>query len=497
MTLRVVGIDLGTTTARVAWPEAETTRVFSLSAAASSSGGPPMPSAPDLDALFGAELTRLEHAGPVSAVVLAVPVDADPIERLRLRQTARRHGFDAVRLLSSPVAAAVASARAGDLAGRVLVLDLGDRGLAASAVMVAPGRLDVVSAGLCPVAGGERLDEIAAAALVELAGPDAAPSLAQAAHREARAARHALTEHFEVRVTLDAPGAGRRVVKLSRDQFEQRARPALMQAEATIRHVLGEAHWRPEDLDTVLLVGGGAYMPLARRFATEVTGRRVRVPELPETWAAVGAAAYAQSLWGEGPVLCVTEILPVAVRVPGLDGAPELLLPRGCPLPASATCCRPADLPLRLEGAPGDVAPEASFGGAPVYAVASVEAGAAAGGSAGWAAPVTWTIEADEDAVLTVHPDAAHVVSRPETGGGLPVPPEPPVAATRRLPLVARRFEVLERTYAGLTEVGVPTPTALFDEGRAALATGPAGVPAALAVLDRLDALLEAHARAH
>jgi molecular chaperone DnaK len=355
MNLRVVGIDLGTTTARVAWPEAEATRVLSLSAPTRAPGaGPPVTSAaPDLDALFGAELARLEVSGPISGAVLAVPVDADPIERLRLRHTARRHGLDAVRLISSPVAAAVASVRGGDLAGRVLVLDLGDRGLAASAALIEPGRIDVVSAGLCPVAGGERLDEIAAAALVELAGPDAALPLGQAAHREARAARHALTEHFEVRVTLEAPGAGRRVVKLSRDQFEQRARPALMQAEATIRHVLGEAHWRPEDLDAVLLVGGGAYMPLARRFATEVTGRRVRMPELPETWAAVGAAAYAQSLWGEGPAICVTEILPVAVRVPGLDGAPELLLPRGCRLPASATCCRPADLPLRLEGGTG------------------------------------------------------------------------------------------------------------------------------------------------
>jgi hypothetical protein len=303
-----------------------------------------------------------------------------------------------------------------------------------------------------------------------------------------------LTEHFEVRVTLEAPGAGRRVVKLSRDQFEQRARPALMQAEATIRHVLGEARWRPEDLDAVLLLGGGAYMPLARRFATEVTGRRVKVPELPETWAAVGAALYAQALWGEGSTLCVTEVLPVAVRVAGLDGAPELLLPRGCPLPASATCCRPADLPLRLEGAPADLAPEASYSGAPVYAVASVDA--TQGEGAGWGAPVTWTIEADEDAVLTVRLDTA-AGARASHPAPLPTARAAADAAARRLPLLHRRLAVMERTFALLVARGSARPDAALAEVATALSRGEPGVEAAASALDRLEALLEAHARAH
>ena len=201
---------------------------------------------------------------------------------------------------------------------------------------------------------------------------------------------------------------------------------ALLQAMS-----LSEALLRPEDLDHVLLVGGCASMPLARRFATEVTGRRVRVPEVPETWAAVGAALYGQALWGGAEPLLLTPALSHGVRVAGLQDAAELLLPRNCALPAHAVCGRPADLELRLEGEPGAQGPELTTGAKPLFLQAAV----ARMGDA----PVEWTVIADADGVLSAVPSPAPPGWRPEA-------PVAPLAATPEA--LARHRSVLRSELA-------------------------------------------------
>lgn len=464
--MKLVGIDLGASAARVALPENEGCRVVSLSVPGV--GGPVRP---DADTLFGAELPLLETTGPVSGAVLAVGAATHPGERAALRAAASRHGFARLRLVAAPVAAALASLRRGELKGRVLVVDLGDSGLSVAVLHVAPPQVDVVCMAHTDAVGGRRLDDIAAALLAELSGPDPSPEIRRQAAAAARGARHELTDHFEVRVMLDVPGGTRRAVKLSRDQFEQRVRPLLMRAEPTLRGALSEAMLRPEDLDLVLLVGGCASMPLVRRFMTEVTGRRVRVPEVPETWAAEGAALYAQALWEPGAEpIRLTPALSHGVRVAGLQDAAELVLPRSCALPARAACVRPADLELCLEGEPADLSPEASAGAQPVY----LRARLAEGGDA----PVTWTIDADADGVLSAF------VADHRAAEAAPAPRRTPGADARRLPALRAELSATRARVEALAARGVPAPSPWVDAAATALeAADAAGAEAALTAL--------------
>lgn len=464
--MKLVGIDLGASAARVALPEIEGFRVVSLSVPGV--GGPMRP---DADTLFGGELPLLESTGPVSGAVLAVGAATHPGERAALRAAASRHGFERLRLVAAPVAAALASLRRGELKGRVLVADLGDTGLSIAVLNVAPPQVDVVCMAHTDAVGGRRLDDIAAALLAELTGPDPSPEIRRQAAAAARGARHELTDHFEVRVTLDVPGGARRAVKLSRDQFEQRVRPLLMGAEPTLRGALSEAMLRPEDLDLVLLVGGCASMPLVRRFMTEVTGRRVRVPEVPETWAAEGAALYAQALWDpSAEPIRLTPALSHGVRLAGLQDAAELVLPRSCALPARAVCVRPADLELCLEGEPADLSPEASVGAQPVYLRArTAEAGDA---------PVAWTLIADADGVLSA------VVADARRSEPAPGPSPAPGSDLRRLPALRAEWTATRARVETLQARGIGAPTPWLAEAATALDVGnAAGAETALAAL--------------
>ncbi len=464
--MRVVGIDLGASAARAALPEAEGVRLLSF--------GVPEGAAPEP---FGFDLARIESAGPISGAVLSVPICGSPAERRAVRDAARQAGLARVRLIPAPVAAALASLRQGDVGGSVLVLDVGQTGFSVAVLSIEGRSVEVLSTGFAPV-GGDTFDRVVARHLAELWGPDAGPEVHAAAAREARRARHELTEHFEVRATLDV--GTRHTVKLSRDQFEQRARAQLAQAEPTMRAALAFALLRPEDLDLVLLVGGCAYMPLVRRFATEVLGRRVRVPELPETWAAEGAAAYALALWGGTPPsensIRVTGVLPRSVRAPALDDTSDRLLPRGCAVPAHATCRRPADVPLHLTA-------EADDPGLVPADLGEFRAPAGPSGAlADNAGIVTWQVTADADGIVDAVAEGAPVVRAAES-----------VESPARQGPARRRdaLRLLARLDVWQGRGGVSPPEA--ETLRAALADANTAVPAA--VVEAVDRFLEGVAR--
>ena len=143
----------------------------------------------------GFELSRIESGGPLSGAVLTVPIDASPAVRRALRDDALATGLARVRLLPAPVAAALASLRRGEASGAMLVLDMGQTGFSAAVLLVDAAGVSVVSTGSAPV-GGDVLDAVVARQLAELWGPDAGPDVHAAAAREARRARHELSEQI-------------------------------------------------------------------------------------------------------------------------------------------------------------------------------------------------------------------------------------------------------------------------------------------------------------
>ncbi|KAJ8613406.1 hypothetical protein CTAYLR_002258, partial [Chrysophaeum taylorii] len=272
--------------------------------------------------------------------VVGIPARFDAWARDATRDATIRAGFDDVRLLTEPEAAAIAFGRTRSDASKnltLLVFDLGGGTFDASVVRVRNANATLVSVGGDPRLGGDDFD----AALAEYLAKrfyDAhnvsirAPTARLRLLAEAERCKRVLSGRKEVRArarclaranreTGERSRGGRPLdlnETLDRRTFESLCRPLFRDIEAAALAVCEEANislpkiGEEEEngvlrnaLDAVLLVGGATRMPAIGRMLRRITGlplsRIVANDALnPEEAVALGAAIHAADLDARG-----------------------------------------------------------------------------------------------------------------------------------------------------------------------------------------------------
>src|SRR5690606_34222717 len=92
-------------------------------------------------------------------------------------------------------------------------------------------------------------------------------------------------------------------VRLTREELEEMVRPALYDSIEALRRALRSAGVTPEQLHSVLLVGGSSRMPIVAQLVGAELGRPVAVDAHPKHAVAMGAAWLASGTAdpGAGP----------------------------------------------------------------------------------------------------------------------------------------------------------------------------------------------------
>ncbi|MFC7342351.1 Hsp70 family protein [Saccharopolyspora griseoalba] len=165
----------------------------------------------------------------------------------------------------------------------------------------------------------ELLREQHGAQLDSLDATDPAQRAALAAVRnECVRAKEALSRQSGVTMRLDLPG-GPTEFAISRTRLEQLARPHLERVPELISQAVQSVSLRPEDVDTVILAGGVARIPLLQNLV----GERLQHPPLvdvsPELAAASGAALAASKVLTTGTDQGSVAETSVLMAVEGLD----------------------------------------------------------------------------------------------------------------------------------------------------------------------------------
>ncbi|MBP2331201.1 molecular chaperone DnaK (HSP70) [Kibdelosporangium banguiense] len=226
-------------------------------------------------------------------IVLAHPPNWGNYRRRLLHRALRDTNLDNVTLLPSPVTVAESHAAVYDVpnGGSLGVYDLGAGGLSSAVVRRSPiGTFELLnSAESVEPNGGNSFDDVVFEHVMDGLGgldpadPDAWTTLSRL-RRECAAAKEFLSVSTDVTV---------REVPLTRVAFEDMIRTAV---QAGIEELLRTIRSAPADLDTVVLVGGSARIPLVGDLVkTEVRKRIVIAPE-PELACARGAATAAKRL---------------------------------------------------------------------------------------------------------------------------------------------------------------------------------------------------------
>ena len=254
---------------------------------------------------------------PVTRAVITVPAWYDAAQRQATKDAAHIAGLSVMRLLSEPTAAALGHGAHRGADRRYVVCDLGGGTFDVAAVDVEGGVFEVLATTGDAFLGGDDVDR----AIVENLARDIRHSKnldvsadAVAIERlriAAQRAKHGLSNHATTTLELDALAqlpSGKSIDyarTMRRDEVELWASPLLKRMEAPIKEALRRCARRKEDVEEVLLVGGGTRMPAVRKEIARIVGREPSALPNPEEVVAVGAALEVARLDGtiEGVLL--------------------------------------------------------------------------------------------------------------------------------------------------------------------------------------------------
>ncbi len=251
-----------------------------------------------------------KHLGqPVSHCVVTVPAHFSDGQRSATRQAAERAGFEVLRVLNEPTAAALAYGLGRDLDQRIAVFDMGGGTFDVTVLAIRGNLFEVIATGGDAYLGGDDMDRILADWLADKFLRTHRVDLRTHRHAVAKTIIAAeqikmqLTERAEVEGSITELDYGDGGVPLDldfqikRSDFEalisELVDRALLMAEA----VLGEAGLAPQLMDEVLLVGGATRVPLVRRRVAEFFGTQPRADINPMMAVAAGAAVQAETLF--------------------------------------------------------------------------------------------------------------------------------------------------------------------------------------------------------
>ena len=353
-----------------------------------------------------------------------------------LEQAIRIAGLTDVTMLAEPIAAAVHYAsleRVPD--GSILgVYDLGG-GTFDAAVVVKRGELFEI---LGQPEGIERLGGVDFDSAVlehvrrQLGGDldelDPTGTEALRLRQECITAKEALSTDSDVSISVLIKGE-EHTTRLTRAEFEDAIRPLLTTSVEAMSRALGSASVAPDQLHSLLLVGGGSRIPLVAEMLINEFGRPVAVDTHPKHSIALGAARFvAAETSGRAvpPVAAVTEPTPPTVAAPiaaATIAAPVAAAPGGDRSP-SAPKRRPRSVVAWWAAAAVVVAIAAAVG----FAVINSNGDGVGEAESTVADTVTTTATVPPTTATTVAPPTTSLTVVPPVGDlGLAVPiTEPP-----------------------------------------------------------------------
>jgi ABC-type oligopeptide transport system substrate-binding subunit/actin-like ATPase involved in cell morphogenesis len=256
--------------------------------------------------------------GPPGHTVVTCPASWGAYKRDLLEQAIHQADIGPTSLATEPEAAAVHYASTtrvgpGEL---VAVYDLGGGTFDATVLRAAPdGGFELlgVPQGLEHLGGVQFDDAVFTHVTRQIADrlapldPDDPATLSALGRlrRECVEAKEALSSDIEARILVTLPN-WQTEITVSRQQFEDMIRPALLDTVETLRRTLRSADLRPGDVTAVLLVGGSSRIPLVAELVSRELGRPTAVDIHPKHAVALGAARLAASAAGRplpNPVL--------------------------------------------------------------------------------------------------------------------------------------------------------------------------------------------------
>ncbi|MBI3992177.1 MAG: Fe-S protein assembly chaperone HscA [Candidatus Lambdaproteobacteria bacterium] len=280
---------------------------------------------------------------PLSKAVITVPAYFDDAQRQATRDAGRIAGFDVVRIINEPTAAAIAYGLDEKAKELVAVYDLGGGTFDISILQLSGSVFKVLSTHGDTHLGGDDLDALIAAELkrrVLADHPQAnldGPLASQLLRKTAELIKIDLSRAQETEYTLELPAAGLAAHgKFDVATLEGMAAPLVEQTLQSCRTALRAAGLAPADVDDVVLVGGSTRIPYVRRKVAELFGKPPNISINPDEVVAIGAGIQGHLLAGGRRDYVLLDVIPLALGIETLGGTFSKLIMANTTIPAQA-----------------------------------------------------------------------------------------------------------------------------------------------------------------
>ncbi len=276
--------------------------------------------------LFLKEHAEQELGTAISKAVVSVPAYFDDASRGAVMLAAKIAGFDVLRLIAEPTAAAYAYGFHKKSQGAYMIYDLGGGTFDVSILNMEAGVLQVIATGGDNLLGGDDLDHI----LAEHIAKELNISLEPALYLKAKELKELLS--FQNSTFLNF---GSKKFKITREVFENLISPLINRTIKIAKDTLFDADVK---LDGIILVGGSTRIPFIAQNLTRSFGIEVFSDIDPDRAVVIGAALQAENLsLASSRNSLLIDVLPLSVGMELYGGIAEKIIMRNTPIPFSIT----------------------------------------------------------------------------------------------------------------------------------------------------------------
>jgi len=282
----------------------------------------------------------------ITEAVITVPAYFNDSQRQATKDAGKIAGLEVKRIINEPTAASLAYGLGKGKEEVIAVYDLGGGTFDISILEIGEGVFEVKSTSGDTFLGGDDFDRRLMDYIIDEFRKDQGIDLRgdqMALQRLKEAAEKAKIElsgslQTEVNlpfITADASGPRHLVMTITRAKLEQLTLDLIERTIEPCERAMKDAGLKPEEIDSVILVGGMTRMPKVEEIVKKIFQKEPKRGVNPDEVVADGAAIQAGVLKGEVKDVLLLDVTPLSLGIETLGGVFTRIIDRNTTVPVS------------------------------------------------------------------------------------------------------------------------------------------------------------------